>query len=372
MKISFRKYHLLRILDLFEESSYPIDLFLKNYFRSHKQIGSKDRKEICETLYPMIRFKGLIDYFSKKPFTSEQRLETYLSLDSLIASAKLPHHLKVSFPKDYFSIIEKNYGLEKALEICNISNTQAPTTVRVNTLKTTRDKLFSQWKKEYSVYLGKHSNQAISFGRKINFFGLPEFKEGLFEIQDEGSQLIGDLVEAKPKDHVLDYCSGSGGKTLCFAPKMEGKGQIYLHDIRTKVLIEAKKRLKRAGIQNAQILEPNKKIKRYHGKMDWVLTDVPCSGSGTLRRNPDMKWRFSPQMVDNLVIEQRDIFAKALKFVKSKGFIVYATCSLFPEENEQQIKYFLNNHPLKLCKMTSWLPEKHGMDGFFGAVFQLI
>ena len=106
--------------------------------------------------------------------------------------------------------------------------------------------------------------------------------------------------------------------------------------------------------------------------MDWVLLDVPCSGSGTLRRNPDMKWKFSTDMIDNLVSEQRQIFEKAQYFVKKDGYIVYATCSLFSEENESQVKYFLENYPLKLIKMDSWLPEKNGMDGFFGAVFKRI
>ncbi len=123
---------------------------------------------------------------------------------------------------------------------------------------------------------------------------MPEFKQGLFEVQDEGSQLIANLMDPTPGDQVMDYCAGSGGKTLAFAPKMQHRGQIYLHDIRPWALDEARKRLKRAGIQNAQVVLPeDPKLNKLRGKMDWVLVDAPCTGSGTFRRNPDMKWKFS-------------------------------------------------------------------------------
>lgn len=370
MQLNFRTFHLFRILEFFEKSLLPIDFFLKKYFQSHKQLGSKDRKEICETLYPMIRLKGLIDHYAKKPITAESRYDAYLQIASTQIDKKLPYHLQVSFPKDYFDFLKKTFGLEKTLKICKLSNTQAPTTIRVNSIKISREELYTKWKDLYSIDLGKQSPNAIHFRKKISFFSLPEFKEGFFEIQDEGSQLIAYLVEPKPKDHILDYCAGAGGKTLALAPLLKGKGQIYLHDIRSYALEQAKKRLKRAHVQNAQILMPNSKKKHLKEKMDWVLVDAPCSGSGTLRRNPDMKWRFTKEMVDNLVKEQQAIFEEALSFTKKGGHIVYATCSLFPEENEMQVNEFLKRHCLSLTKMVSWLPEKDGMDGFFGAVFQ--
>lgn len=355
---------------MFEKSTLPLDVFLNKYFRTHKQLGSKDRKNICEELYPMIRQKILIDYYAKKPLTPESRHKAYQKIANSPVDTSLPSNLQVSFPKVFFDLIKKHYGKEKALEICKISNTQAPITIRVNQGLITREKIVENFKNLYPFSIGKHSPAAISFHKRINFFSLPEFKKGYFEIQDEGSQLIGFLVKAKPKDHVLDYCAGSGGKTLAFAHQLKGKGQIYLHDIRIPALLEAKKRLKRAGVQNAQILNPDTKQKHLNGKMDWVLVDAPCSGSGTLRRNPDMKERFSLEMIDQLVQKQKDIFEKALTFTKEKGHIVYATCSLFPEENEEQVKYFLKKYSLTLKEMVSWLPEKEGMDGFFGAVFQ--
>lgn len=370
MQLNFRIYHLFRILGFFEKSTLPIDFFLKKYFQSHKQLGSKDRKEICEILYSMIRYKGLIEFSAKKPLTPENCYSSYQKILARGIDKKLPPYLQVSFPKNYFDLLKKNFGLEKALEICAISNTQAPTTVRINPLLTTREKLYEKWKDQYSIELGKTSPLAICFKKKIGFFSLPEYKQGLFEIQDEGSQLIGFLVKPKPKDHVLDYCAGSGGKTLAFAHRMEGKGQIYLHDIRSHALLEAKKRLKRAHIHNAQLLMPESKKTQLKEKMDWVLVDAPCSGSGTLRRNPDMKWRFSDGMIEKLTEEQQIIFKDALSFTKKGGHIVYATCSIFSEENEMQVKRFLDTHSLSLKEMISWLPEKEGMDGFFGAVFQ--
>jgi 16S rRNA C967 or C1407 C5-methylase (RsmB/RsmF family) len=193
----------------------------------------------------------------------------------------------------------------------------------------------------------------------------------LFEVQDEASQLIADLVAAVPGDHVLDFCAGSGGKSLAIAPRMGCKGQLYLHDVRPAVLREAKKRLYRAGIQNAQILPHDASHKRSLKEvMDWVLVDAPCTGTGTLRRNPDMKWKFEESTLNRLIDEQRSIFREALNFVKPKGKIVYATCSVLPMENEWQAEFFEQNFGLKRLEPSfSSSPKKGGMDGFFGVVF---
>ncbi len=351
----------------------PMDAFLRNYFREHKAVGSKDRAEICETLYGMIRWKGLIDARCLKPISWERRLEAYLKFPIKDVSS-YPPHVQVSFPKFFFNHLKKAYGEEKALELCMNSNKQAPTTVRINPLKTTREALLKKWNVEYSISPCKHSKLGIVFQRRINFFALPEFKEGLFEIQDEGSQLIASHVRATPNDHILDYCAGSGGKTLAFAPEMGNKGQIYLYDIRPHALVEAKKRLKRAGIQNAQLLDEKKlKKKGLEKRMDWILLDVPCSGSGTLRRNPDMKWKFKPETLERLIEEQRKIFDKSLKFLHPNGKIVYATCSIFPEENERQVSYFINKYHLKLASPPfQSFPKDGEMDGFYCAVFSRI
>lgn len=370
----FRETHLLSLLQGFSKQGLPLDVFLRNYFKTHKAIGSHDRRFLAETVYTMFRWLGLIDFLCDKDHSWEKRYAKFKELNIGEASQRgtLPPHISVSFPKALYEVLRNALGEDKAREFCLASNTAAPTTIRVNPLKTDRDSLFTKWKGLYDVSLCAESPLGIIFKKRENFFGMPEFKEGLFEVQDEGSQLISFLVQAKPGDQVLDFCSGSGGKTLGFAPFLKARGQIYLHDIRNFVLQEAKKRLKRAGIQNAQILNfDDPKKNRLKGSMDWVLVDGPCSGSGTLRRNPDMKWRFDPATLPSLQAEQREIFAKALEFVKPGGKIVYATCSILPQENDQQVEHFLKHHALKLAHpLLKTFPVEGGMDGFFGAVFE--
>lgn len=368
MKIPFIKYHTLKILNEFVDEFIPLDLFLSNYFRKNKSIGSKDRKKICEMIYGITRWKGLIDYLIDKPATFEKRVNFWDSFDpSCYQQSNIPAHIRVSFPKTYYDQIVKSHK-EDADKICFDSNFPAPTTIRVNTLKIQRKILFNRWKNTYNISLCNYSKQGIVFHEKINFFALDEFKKGLFEIQDEGSQLIASLLDISSTDLVLDYCAGGGGKTLAFAPKMENKGQIFLYDIRQTALIQAKKRLKRAGIQNAQIVLDISNLKKHKKKFDYILTDVPCSGSGTLRRNPDMKWKFSMDSLKNLIKEQREIFDKALTYLKPSGKIIYSTCSILNEENIDQINFFINKHSLKLeQKPFISIPKKNQMDGFFAA-----
>jgi 16S rRNA C967 or C1407 C5-methylase (RsmB/RsmF family) len=239
-------------------------------------------------------------------------------------------------------------------------------------LKTTRQSLYEKWRAKYAISLTQESVFGVRFDQKISFSLLEEFRNGHFEVQDEASQLVADLVDAKPGDQVLDYCAGSGGKALAFAHKLQGQGQIYLHDIREKALQEAKKRLKRAGIENGQILLPDAPHKqKLLGKMDWIFLDVPCSGTGTLRRNPDLKWKFSDEMLQRLINEQREIAKEALPYLKPGGRIVYATCSILPEENEHQLQFFeeeLGLHPV--AKPFRSYPTEGGMDGFFGSVLK--
>jgi len=370
MKIPFKEYHLFRILEEFQKSTLPLDAFLSQYFRTHKAVGSKDRKFIADTVYGIIRWRGLLDQF-EKPASWETRYRCFQkSLHLNTKDETLSKHIRVSFPKWYYEQIAKTYG-EKAGEICLISNECAPTTVRVNSLLITRDELLEKWKGKYSVSATQESLLGIRFHKKINFFASEDFKAGYFEVQDEGSQLISEFIDAKPGEQILDYCCGSGGKTLALAPSMLEKGQIYLHDIREKILESAKKRLRRACVQNAQILPSTSRQKKtLQGKMDKVLLDVPCSGSGTLRRNPDLKWRFRPENLQNLISVQETIFEESLTFVKTGGMIIYVTCSLFPEENEKQIETFCQKYPVIHKLSKGWLPESDGKDGFFVAVLE--
>lgn len=373
MRRSFREHHLLQILNIFEEQSLPLDVFLRNYFRAHSSIGSKDRKEICETIYSMIRWRGLLDHIAQRPLSWETRFQAFKNCpQDFSCDASLPPHVRVSFPKALYQLLFDHLGKEKADQFCLFCNQSAPTTVRVNLLKTTRQFLLENWKERYKVSACRYSNVGIRFEEKINFFETDEFKKGYFEIQDEGSQLIAELIALEPGMRFLDYCAGSGGKSLAIAPRLQGRGQIFLHDIRPRVLVEAKKRLKRAGIQNAQPLpadSPNKRLLKM--KMDWVLVDVPCTGTGTLRRNPDMKWKFEIPMLDRIVQEQRKIFEEALAYVKPDGHIAYSTCSVLPQENQLQAEYFLKQFPLEqVGEPFSSSISPGEMDGFFGIVFK--
>ncbi len=371
-KKPFREHHLLELLYGYEGQSLPLDRFMSDYFRAHKALGSKDRGEIAETVYGIVRWQSLIDYLAKAPVDWEKRVEIFKKgdLESYLKDQQIPLHIRLNFPKELYDLILSSHGEEAAWTICLESNFPAPTTIRVNPLKTSRESLLQRWSELYEIAPCQHSALGITFRKKINFFGLPEFKEGLFEVQDEGSQLLANLVQAKPGQLVMDYCSGSGGKTLAFAPQMQGTGQIYLHDVRAYVLDEARKRLKRAGIQNAQVvIENDPKLKKLKKKMDWVLADVPCSGTGTLRRNPDMKWKFDKDALQRLLGQQRVIFEKALSYLKPGGKIVYGTCSLLKEENQLQLDHFIKTYDLQLeGSVFQTIPAKGGMDGFFGAV----
>ncbi|SCA63458.1 Uncharacterized protein SCG7109_AP_00030 [Chlamydiales bacterium SCGC AG-110-M15] len=370
----FREHHLFQILDTYDEARAPMDSFLRVYFRQNKSVGSKDRKEIVEALYGMLRWKALLDHFCEGKPSWEERYKIYKEIDLAghLEDGTIPPHVRLSFPKHLFSLLVDAYGPEHASEICLNSNFPAPTTIRVNTLKISRRQLLKKWGGEYDVVPCEHSPHGITFRRKINFFALEDFKKGFFEIQDEGSQLLASLAQLKKGDHIMDYCAGAGGKTLAFAPQLGGTGQIFLHDIREHALDEASKRLRRAGVQNAQIIKADSPhLKKLKKKMDWVFVDAPCSGSGTMRRNPDMKWRFDLEMLHRLIKLQRHVFEKALSFMRPGGRIVYATCSLFPSENEEQVARFVDLYDLEIeGEAIKTLPEEGKMDGFYGVVLK--
>ncbi len=370
----FRIHHLTQAVEEFSHQSLPLDLFLNQYYRANKALGSKDRLFLSDTLYAIIRWKGLLDASGEENQTWETRVDNFLksTIDELRANPKLAPHDKVSFPEWLFSRLEKQLGLQKAEEVCLICNQQAPPTIRVNLAKTNRDTLLTSLKKYGSVTPTAISSQGIVFSDRMNYFEIPEFVKGEFEIQDEGSQLLADLLQPKPQDHILDFCAGSGGKTLAFAHKTEGKGQIYLHDIRPKALQQAKKRLKKAGVQNAQIIvagEP--RLKKLKGKMQWVFVDAPCSGTGTLRRNPEMKWKLNEETIARMVGMQRNIFEQALSYLAPGGSIIYGTCSILAEENELQTAHFIQTYGLEVVgNPLQILPQENGADGFYGVVFR--
>ncbi len=361
--------HIQKILDDSTTSQKPLDLYLSTYFRNNKNLGASDRRVIGNAVYGMARWKSLIEYFSPEdPIAFYQTM----CFEKIQSDPNIPTYIKAGLPEFLYTRFTQQFGDEKAQELGKILNETAPTTIRVNLSKISREKLLEILGQKFDISPTPISPAGISFKKREPLFTLPEYKEGLFELQDEGSQLIANEVMPKPGDTILDYCSGSGGKTLAFAHQSQGKGQIYLHDIRPQILQEAKRRLKRAGIQNSQCLCPgHSQLSRLIGKCDWVLVDVPCSGTGTLRRNVDQKWKISPELIADLTALQKKIVQEAIAYVKPGGRLVYATCSLLAEENELQVKAFLDNLPLQLEKEpTLLLPQSQGMDGFFSAVFK--
>jgi len=373
MLSSFRMHHIVKFFHVYEREKGPLDYAMSLYFRANKACGSKDRAVISECVYTLVRWKKLYDaYLPKEKRNWEGRLSIYM--DQPEAKKSLPLDVRVSCPTEFFEELVSDFGKERAGELALILNEKAPVSIRVNRGKISREELFKLFQeKGFKVSLAEESPLGIIFHEKTNFFSLEEFKKGYFEVQDEASQLAADLVVPKAGGRILDFCAGSGGKTLAFAYKTEGKGQIYLHDIRKKALFEAKKRLKRAGVQNGQIIhaDEKEKLSKLKKKMDIVFVDAPCSGTGTYRRNPDMKWRFSKEGLLELVGMQRMIFEQALSYVKPGGTIIYATCSLLKKENQEQVAHFLDHYPIKEDgELFQSLPDRGKKDGFFAVCFR--
>lgn len=368
--MKFLEFHLTAFFQSAPQK--PLDLALRDYFRSHKSLGASDRRWLGEAVYGITRWKRTIDFLCPSPSIAD-RLICYQSLNfkALREDSSIPEAVRLGISDFLYERLSFAFGKETAQALSLLFQERSTTTLRANLLKTTREKLLLQLSDRCPISPCLFAPAGLRIGKQMPLFSFPEFKEGLFEVQDEGSQLVADLVRATPGEWVLDYCSGSGGKALAFAPSMERKGQIYLHDIRPFALTEARRRLRRAGVQNGQCLPPgHPQLNRLKNRCDWVLADVPCSGTGALRRNPDQKWKIDAPMVSRLVQEQRNIGKEAFSYVKPGGALVYATCSLLPEENEEQVSFFLSALPTTLEKQLVLLPQSGGMDGFFVAVFR--
>jgi 16S rRNA (cytosine967-C5)-methyltransferase len=370
MHLPFRDFHILRFFQQWWPNKHTtalraLDKALYLYFRENKSLGAKDREFIAQTVYQCIRWKTTLDALCQQEPTWEERLELFHQ-GALNDLKHLKVHEQVGMPEEFFQIVEKDFGTEEAIRLSKILQETAPVFIRANRLKITRDELLKilpdSWQAKASNF-----QDSICLGVRAAVFQSEAFKNGFFEMQDEGSQVLADCVDCHPGDWVLDYCAGSGGKSLALAAKLNHKGQIFLHDIRLHALAEARKRLKRAGIQNAQLLDPeHRQLKRLKKSCDWVLVDAPCSGSGTLRRNPDMKIRLTGEYIKDLVELQRKIVAQAIEYLKPSGILAYATCSFLKAENEDQLEYFLYEHSLEIFKKElKLLPSRASHDGFY-------
>jgi 16S rRNA (cytosine967-C5)-methyltransferase len=279
------------------------------------------------------------------------------------------------------------------LALARALNQPAPLDLRVNALRANRDDVLAQFVAEgIAAKACPYAPEGIRLTEKPHLAKHPLFLDGSIEVQDEGSQLLGYLLAPKRGEMVVDFCAGAGGKTLLLGALMRSTGRLYAFDVSEKRLAKFKPRLARSGLSNVHPVaiahEHDQRVKRLAGKCDRVLVDAPCSGLGTLRRNPDLKWRQSPDSVAELVVKQAAILAAAASLLKPGGRLVYATCSLLPEENAQIVDAFLAAHPAFVRRPATdvlaaqgialelagpdlqLLPHVHGTDGFFAAVLE--
>lgn len=395
----------------------PADAVLSAYFRGHKKLGRQDRHEIAETAFAALRHYQKIAAVLRRPHVQPRKAalaalvlgrsvnigkiqdlldedETaFLSglkarkaefSDGLNTAAELPEWL--------IEQMRPHFSDEEILRFGRSVNQPAPLDLRVNTLKNKRDKVLAVLQDEdASAEAAPFSPWGIRLKNKIALNKHVLFLDGSVEVQDEGSQLLALLTGAKRGEIVVDFCAGAGGKTLALGAQMANKGRIYAFDIAEKRLANLKPRMVRAGLTNINperiSSEHDSRIARLNGKADRVLVDAPCSGLGTLRRNPDLKYRQSPETIAKLLEQQHSILKAAAKLVKEQGRLVYATCSILPEENELQVERFLAENPefelldcagllaalkvdLDTGKYLRLSSAEHQTDGFFAAVMQ--
>jgi 16S rRNA (cytosine967-C5)-methyltransferase len=304
----------------------------------------------------------------------------------------LPAALRANLPQWLFDKLMMRDGEAATLQLAEALNRQAPLDLRVNAIKATREEVIASLATAPILCEPTpFAPMGVRVVKKPALQNLPLFKNGSIEVQDEGSQLLSQIVGARRGEMVVDFCAGAGGKTLALGAAMRNTGRLYAFDVSEKRLAKLKPRLARSGLSNVhpvQIAHENDaKIKRLAGKIDRVLVDAPCSGLGTLRRNPDVKWRQTPQSLAELNVKQNAILSAAARLVKPGGRLVYATCSILDEENEAIVAQFMASHddfflvPIKdvlaeqkiALEMQDYLklaPHLHQTDGFFAAVLE--
>ena len=397
----------------------PADRLMKAFFKSNPKLGSRDRTVLAEAIFYGLRHLAGIKH-RMHPVRPERapRAAALLTLslqfgpeaiiDAVLGQekgpvknmlacdmTKAPLHTQAEMPQWLFDRIQAQYG-EEAQEIFEASLKGAPLDLRVNTLKAKREDVLEELK-EHRVEAQpmRFSPDGVRLIDKPGLIRWPMYQEGRIDVQDEGSQLIARLVAPRRGEMVCDFCAGAGGKTLALGALMRSTGRLYAFDINEKRLAGIKPRIRRAGLTNVHPIairdEHDNHIKRLRGKFDRVLVDAPCTGTGTLRRNPDLKWRLSVEELHRINAVQKSVLEEASKLLKKGGRIVYATCSMLRVENQEVVEDFLKRHPdfelLNASEILSkhgvectdeqkqkagdyfvMLPNRHDTDGFFAAV----
>ncbi|MFT3847825.1 MAG: RsmB/NOP family class I SAM-dependent RNA methyltransferase [Propionivibrio sp.] len=400
-------------------SPFPADSVVSRYFRQHRELGHADRGFAAEMVYAVLRRKRSLSLRCGDDVTSRRLLLAVLAcvqgmnrreLDAVLnetegkwlAQAKavrledLPPAVRLDLPDWLYEALSAQFGTEDVEKLAVSLNQSAPLDLRVNLLKAEREPVLARLRADgLAAEASRYSPIGIRLLDKPSLARHPLFLDGSVEVQDEGSQLLGFLVQPKRGEMVADFCAGAGGKTLLLGAMMRSQGRLYAFDVSEKRLAKLKPRLARSGLSNVHPVriesENDIKIKRLAGKLDRVLVDAPCSGLGTLRRNPDLKWRQTPDSVAELNAKQASILDAAAGLVKPGGRLVYATCSLLEAENEAIVSAFLAKHPdfvslpagdiLRKQGVAIEAPEsgddrlrlqphRYGTDGFFAAVLQ--
>lgn len=395
-----RRLHRVLIIGLREALSEALftdkyaDKVIEKTLKANKKWGSKDRAFVAESFYDIIRWKRRLEFYMGEEI-QRNNLYNLIATYLLTTDYEIPAFdefsgidfraiedrfeeeitnpaIEQSVPDWLYELIEKDYGKDTH-EILAALNEQAEVYLRVNTLKTTTENVIKSLAIEGIEAEAVEGNEhAVKINHRKNLFRTAAFQDGWFEVQDISSQLVSDALDPKPGMRVLDVCAGAGGKTLHLAALMQNKGQLIALDIHEWKLKELKRRARRAGAHNIETRPiVAKTIKRLKDGADALLIDAPCSGLGVLKRNPDAKWKLDQDFIDRITKEQAEILQNHSKVLRKGGRMVYATCSILKEENEQQVKKFLaNNEEFSLVSEQTLLPHLTGNDGFYIAVLE--
>jgi len=430
--------HLMRALSEVLKFDSPADMVVSKYFKDNSQLGNRDRALLAEATFAVLRHKlevlqyaqtgqgalyrriallGLMLALSEGGLGTSPRLESALADLAFVAHPGEVEWLQrfVSYPREslipqvrlnlpdwLWEELEKQMTPQAREELATALLKPASLDCRVNTIKEKRETLIEELNTlggRYQAVPTPYSELGFRLLGKPALQNLQSFKDGKFEVQDEGSQLLSMLLAPKRGEMVVDFCAGAGGKTLAMGALMKSMGRLYAFDISARRLARLKPRVAKSGLSNIHPVwidsENDAKVKRLAGKIDRVLVDAPCSGLGTLRRNPDLKWRQSPQSIIELQAKQYSILCAAAKLLKPGGRLVYATCSILEQENQVIVLEFLKQHPHfelldpkevlggsfpKIGELpvgasldSSWwqlLPNLHETDGFFAAILE--
>lgn len=403
-----------RLLGDMLQWEHPADVVLSQWMRSNRNAGARDRAEVADAAFDVLRhlrryrqlaesgsgpasrrlailgLTSVVEPSMLEPGLSETE-KTWLAHVNQVRSDTMPNAVRFSLP-DWLE--QRLAALDNADSLMAALNEPAPLDLRVNPFKADRDAVLNELRNDLGDEFDARATPYSPWGIRVQ--GRPPvnrwalFTQGHIEVQDEGSQILAALVAPRRGEMVIDYCAGAGGKTLLLGAMMRSTGRLYAFDVSAARLARAKPRFARSGLSNIIPVvigaDGDKRVKRLHGKAQRVLVDAPCTGLGTLRRNPDLKWRMHPESLAELQVRQADILARAARCVAPGGRLVYATCSLLAEENEEQVERFLDLHPdfqrldagpiladrcpqLKVDGPYLKLrPDLQGTDGFFAAV----